>query len=398
MKKFTRVFFLVLDACGIGELPDAASYGDNGSATIQHTAAAVGGLHLPNLQSLGLGNIAAIDGIPPESDHSAAVGKMAEISPGKDSTTGHWEHMGVLLERPFPVYPDGFPDDIIAEFTRRTGYGVLGNEPASGTEIIDRLGKQHSDTKKLIVYTSADSVFQIAAHEEIVPIDELYYICQSARDMLVGEHGVGRVIARPFIGSPGNYTRTPRRKDFSIAPPSPFVNEKLVEAGIPVQSIGKIYDIMAGCGITEKVPASGNSECMDRTIEAASSFQSGLVMINLVDFDMLWGHRNDFKSFAAGLEAFDEKLPELLERLTVRDVLIITADHGCDPTTPSTDHSREYVPLLVYSPGLVKGIHLGTRRSFADTGKTIADIFGIAGDFPGESFLGEITDAAQPLH
>lgn len=397
MKEFTRVFFLVLDACGVGELPDAAVYGDEGSATIQHTASAVGGLNLPELQKLGLGNIVPIIGVPPIENNLAAFGKLAETSPGKDSTTGHWEHMGVHLEHPFPVYPNGFPDDIITMFSQQTGYGILGNEAASGTEIIARLGEEHVESKKLIVYTSADSVFQIAAHEDIVPPDELYRICQAARDILTGEHGVGRVIARPFMGKPGNFTRTPRRKDFSIAPPSPFVNEKLVENNIPVQSIGKIYDIMAGRGITEKVSASGNEACMEKTIEAAESFQSGLVMINLVDFDMLWGHRNDYTSFAKGLETFDKKLPELLHRLTVRDVLIITADHGCDPTTPSTDHSREYVPLLAYSPGMVQGIDLGTRRTFADTGKTIAENFGVADDFPGKSFLGEITDAAQPL-
>lgn len=398
MKRFTRVFFLVLDACGIGELPDASKYGDQGSATIQNTAAAVGGLNLPRLQKLGLGTIAPITGVPPVAGHEAASGKMAEVSPGKDSTTGHWEHMGVILERPFPVYPNGFPSDIISEFEHRTGYGTLGNEPASGTEIIERMGNEHLETKKLIVYTSADSVFQIAAHEDIVPPDELYRVCQIARNILTGEHGVGRVIARPFTGPPGDFARTPRRKDFSIAPPFPFVNERLVENGIPVRSIGKIYDIMAGRGITEKIAATGNEQCMARAIETAQSFPNGLVMINLVDFDMLWGHRNDFVSFAAGLETFDAKLPELLNCLSVRDVLILTADHGCDPTTPSTDHSREYVPLLVYSPGLARGIDLGTRHTFADTGKTIAENFGVEHDFPGESFLGDLTDAAEPLH
>ncbi len=391
MKKFKRVFFLVLDACGVGELPDAAAYGDAGSATIPNTAQAVGGLHLPNLQELGLGNIASIAGVAPVDNSAAAFGKMTEISPGKDSTTGHWEHMGVMLPCPFPVYPDGFPEGVVDEFTRLTGYDVIGNKAASGTEIIARLGQQHLDTKALIVYTSADSVFQIAAHEGIIPPDELYRICAIARKMLTGEHGVGRVIARPFEGTPGQFSRTTRRKDFSIDPPAKFVNELLVENSIPVYSIGKIYDLMAGRGITEKIIASGNDQCMDTTIEMAQRIESGLVLINLVDFDMLWGHRNDFTSFASGLESFDKKLPELLTCLTVDDVLIITADHGCDPTTPSTDHSREYVPLIVYNPGMSKGIDLGTRKTFADTGKSVAEIFEIRHDFPGRSFMGEIT-------
>ncbi len=391
MEHILRVFFLVLDACGVGELPDAEAYDDSGSATIPNTALAVGGLHLPHLESLGLGKIAEIMGVSAGRAAIGAYGRMAEVSPGKDSTTGHWEHFGVLLDRPFPTYPAGFPSDLIAEFSRQTGYGVLGNVPASGTEIIASLGEEHLKSGKLIVYTSADSVFQIAAHEALVPPEELYRVCAVARRILTGEHGVGRVIARPFEGTPGAFVRTPRRRDFSIAPPGPFVNQKMIEAGHEVLAIGKIYDIMAGRGISRTVKASGNMETMDKTIEAVTDFTAGLVMVNLVDFDMLWGHRNDFRAFAQGLEEFDVRLGELLPLLRQDDLLMITADHGCDPTTPSTDHSREYVPLLAYRPGMAGDIDLGERSSFADTGKTIADIFGITNPFPGQSFLEKIT-------
>jgi phosphopentomutase len=316
---------------------------------------------------------------------------MNEAAAGKDSTSGHWEHFGVVLDAPFPVYPHGFPDEIIDEFRRLSGYDILGNEPASGTEIIARLGAEHVETGKLIVYTSADSVFQIAAHEAIVPPDELYRVCGIARRILTGKHGVGRVIARPFKGTLGNFVRTTRRKDFSIDPPGVFVSEKMVEAGIEVTAIGKIYDIMAHRGISRTVAAAGNMPAMDETIVAAKSFEKGLVMVNLVDFDMLWGHRNDYQSFARGLEEFDARLEEFLPLLTENDLLIITADHGCDPTTPSTDHSREYVPLLAYYPGMPRNINLGTRSTFADTGRTIAEIFSIGHPFPGTSFLSEIS-------
>lgn len=390
MENILRVFFLVLDACGVGELPDAAAYGDAGSATIPNTARAVGGLRLPHLERLGLGKIAAIDGVSARAAAVGGFGRMAEVAPGKDSTTGHWEHFGVILDRPFPTYPHGFPPDLIAEFTRQSGYGVLGNIPASGTEIIARLGEEHLKTRKLIVYTSADSVFQIAAHESVVPVEELYRVCAVARRMLTGRHGVGRVIARPFEGVPKAFVRTPRRRDFSIDPPGPFVGQKMIEAGQEVLAIGKIYDIMAGRGISRTVKASGNMETMDRTIEAAGDFSAGLIMVNLVDFDMLWGHRNDVRAFARGLEDFDVRLGELLPLLREDDLLIITADHGCDPTTPSTDHSREYVPLLAYRPGMAGAVDLGRRSTFADTGKTIAEIFGITHPFPGQSFLREI--------
>lgn len=394
MKNFIRVFFLVLDACGVGELPDAGDYGDQGSATLPHTAEASGGLCLPNLEKLGLGKITDISGVESRIDARAAYGKMAEVSAGKDSTSGHWEHFGVILKNPFPVYPDGFPAEVIDEFTRRTGYEIIGNGPASGTEIIARLGEKHLETKKLIVYTSADSVFQIAAHESIVPPEELYRICRIAREILTGEHGVGRVIARPFEGRPGSFIRTKRRRDFSIAPPTPFVNEKLIETGVEVLAIGKIYDIMAGRGINRTIKAAGNMDIMDKLISATGSFQAGLAMANLGDFDMLWGHRNDYRSFARGLEEFDRRLGELLPELGNDDLLIITADHGCDPTTPSTDHSREYVPLLAYYPGMPINTNLGTRPTFADTGKTIAENFGLDYPFPGKSFLSQIQHGA----
>jgi len=395
MKRFMRVFFIVLDACGVGELPDADEYGDAGSATIPNTARAVGGLRLPHLEKMGLGKIVPVEGLSADIVSIAAYGKMAERSAGKDSTSGHWEHFGVSLDRPFPVYPEGFPEDIIDEFSRRSGYGVIGNEPASGTEIIARLGEHHVESGKLIVYTSADSVFQIAAHEDIVPPEELYRICRIARELLTGRHGVGRVIARPFEGEPGSFTRTKRRRDFSIDPPWPFVTEKLVEIGVDVLAIGKINDIMAGRGISRTVKASGNTEGMDGIIDAARDFESGLVMLNLVDFDMLWGHRNDYRSFARGLEEFDSRLGGLLPLLAEGDLLIVTADHGCDPTTPSTDHSREYVPLVAHYPGMPANIDLGVRTTFADTGKTIAEIFEIDHPFPGRSFLSEIHDGTQ---
>jgi phosphopentomutase len=387
---FSRVLFIVLDACGVGALPDADRYGDAGSSTIPHTADSVGGLALPNLGRLGLSKIVPVKGVKPPKPSDGAFGKMAEKSAGKDSTTGHWEHFGVILEKPFPLYPDGFPEDVIGSFTQKTGYGVLGNKPASGTEIIKELGADHLQSGKLIVYTSADSVFQIAAHEETVSIDELYRICQIAREILTGDHAVGRVIARPFIGKPGNFTRTKRRRDFSLKPPSPTVNQALVANGVNVLSIGKIYDLFDGEGITKSIKAAGNEACMDETRKALDSFTAGLLMVNFVDFDMLWGHRNDVKSFAQGLERFDRGLAGILDNLQKSDLLIITADHGCDPTTPSTDHSREYVPLLVYYPGMPRNIDLGTRSTFADTGKTIADVFRIGGDFPGKSFLPEI--------
>jgi phosphopentomutase len=385
-----RVILIILDACGIGELPDAHLYGDEGSNTIVNTAKAVRGLKLPNLEKLGLGNIDPIPGVNPNTKALGNYGKMAELSAGKDSTSGHWEIMGLVLEKPFPLYPRGFPPEIIETFEKAIDSKILGNKPASGTEIIKELGEEHIRTGRPIVYTSADSVFQIAAHEEIIPVDELYEMCMKARKILTGGYGVARVIARPFVGKPGFFKRTERRKDFSLSPPQETVLDILKKNGIPVIGMGKIEDLFAGRGLTESIHTKNNSDGMEKLVEAMKKFERGLLFINLVDFDMLWGHRNDAQAFASGLEDFDRRLSEVLDLLTSDDLLIITADHGCDPTTPSTDHSREYVPLLVYGKSIKKGVNLGTRKSFSDVGKTIAEFFEVSGTKNGESFLKEI--------
>jgi len=385
-----RVILIILDACGIGALPDAHLYNDQGSNTIANTAGAVGGLKLPNLEGLGLGNIDAISGVNPNPQATANFGKMAELSAGKDSTSGHWEIMGLITQRPFPVYPNGFPPEVIQAFEKATGKKTLGNKPASGTEIIKELGEEHVRTGKPIVYTSADSVFQIAAHEDVIPVNELYQMCTTARNLLVGEHAVVRVIARPFVGAPGSFKRTERRKDFSLPPPSDTVLDILKKNGLPVVGLGKIEDLFAGKGLTHSIHTRNNSDGVDKLIEVVGEFKQGIIFINLVDFDMLWGHRNNPQAFAAGLEEFDRRLPEVTDRLQKDDVLIITADHGCDPTTPSTDHSREYVPLLVYGQSIARSKNLGVRKSFADVGATIADIFGVNGTGQGKSFFEEI--------
>ena len=385
-----RVIIIILDSCGIGELPDAELYGDIGSNTLVNTAKSVGGLKLPHLQRLGLGNIVSIPGVEVNESAKADFGKMNEISPGKDSTTGHWEMMGLILPQPFPVYPQGFPVDVMEQFEKNIGRKCLGNKPASGTEIIKELGEEHVQTGKPIVYTSADSVFQIAAHEEILPVEELYRICKIARGIMVGEHGVARVIARPFLGKPGSFKRTERRRDFSLPPPSETVLDILKANHIPVIGIGKIEDLFVNRGLSASIHTGNNSDGMDKLVEALKGYKQGLIFINLVDFDMLWGHRNDAAGFAAGLEDFDRRLPDVLDLLTAGDILIITADHGCDPTTPSTDHSREYVPLLVYGKSIKRNINLGTRESFSDVGATITEIFGVKGTGRGKSFLGEI--------
>jgi phosphopentomutase len=385
-----RVILIILDACGIGELPDAELYQDEGSNTIVNTAKAVGGLKLPNVEKLGLGNIDTIPGVNRNASALANFGKMAELSVGKDSTSGHWEIMGLILKEPFPVYPYGFPPEIIGKFERAIGKKILGNKPASGTEIIKELGEGHIRSGKPIVYTSADSVFQIAAHEEIIPVDELYKMCTIARNILVGKHTVTRVIARPFVGKPGSFKRTERRKDFSLAPPSETVLDILKRNGIPVLGMGKIEDLFAGKGLTQSIHTKNNSDGMDKLVEATRLFKTGLIFINLVDFDMLWGHRNNPPGFAAGLEEFDRRLPEMTELLEKEDILIITADHGCDPTTPSTDHSREYVPLLVYGRSIASNINLGIRESFSDVGATIAEIFNVEGTGCGKSFFKQI--------
>ncbi|MCP4581624.1 MAG: phosphopentomutase [candidate division Zixibacteria bacterium] len=389
MRKYKRICLLILDACGVGELPDAAAYGDVGSNTIANCSISTGGLKMPNMAELGLGNIISIKGVLSEAKPSAYYGKMAEKSSGKDSTIGHWELAGLINHEPFPVYPDGFPDGIIDKYKQLTGRGVLGNKPASGTEIIAELGEQHLLSGDLIVYTSADSVFQVAAHTDIVSLDELYRYCQIARDMLIGKHAVSRVIARPFEGRPGEFKRTADRKDFSLTPPGDTVLDKLKSSGYEVVTIGKVDYLFAGKGISRAIHTRSNAGGIDSLIEVLDEDFTGLIFINLVDFDMLWGHRNNVEEFAKGLEYFDRRLPEIIASLKDDDLLIITADHGCDPTTPSTDHSREYVPILVYSKSFINpGKNLGVRNSFADVASTIAELFEVDSFDSGDSFAG----------
>lgn len=383
------VALVVLDSVGIGGAPDAAEFGDEGSATLQHVAAAAGGIELPNLGALGLGRVAEIPGVPPAADPAGAFGSMVERSAGKDTTTGHWELAGVILERPFPTYPDGFPPEVMGPFEEAIGSATLGNVPASGTEIIQRLGAEHLRTGFPIVYTSADSVFQIAAHVDIVPLESLYQMCRVAREILRGEHEVGRVIARPFEGAVGAFTRTPDRHDFSVLPPQPTVLDAVAGAGLEVRGVGKISDIFAARGVTSSRPTRSNDEGVTGVVEELEAIGRGLVFANLVDFDSSFGHRNDPAGYAAALEAFDRRLPEIVDALGPDDVLIVTADHGNDPTTPSTDHSRERVPLLVTGETVGPG-SLGERSSFADCAATIAELLDVAPPPAGESFASEI--------
>jgi len=387
---------IILDGVGVGALPDAAEYGDVGHDTLGHTAAAVGGLALPVLGSLGLGNLHAVTGVPPAAAPRGCWGRMAEVSKGKDSTTGHWELMGVVTARPYPTYPDGFPADVLAAFTAATGYGVLGNKPASGTEIIKELGDEHVATGKLIVYTSADSVFQIAAHESVVPLAELYRVCEVARRLLVPPHEVSRVIARPFLGAAGDYRRTPNRHDYSVVPPDALLLPRLAADGVAVSAIGKISDLYAHKGVTAKVVSKSNAEGMAAlsALYADAGAGPSLVLLNLVDFDMLWGHRNDPVGMARDLEAFDRWLGGFLPRLRDGDLLLLTADHGNDPTTASSDHSREYVPLLATLGGSRGGADLGSRPTFGDLGATLAEYFGLPAPGLGNSFLAAIRAAA----
>ena len=385
---FRRVTWIVLDSVGIGEMPDAAAYGDAGSDTLGNIARRRT-LHLPNLASLGLGNIKPLEHIAPADSPDASYGRCALASPGKDTTTGHWEMAGIHLEKPFPVYPRGFPAEILAEFERQIGRGTLGNIAASGTEIIKQLGEEHMRTGKPIVYTSADSVFQVAAHEEVIPLWELYKICETARAILRGPHEVGRVIARPFAGEPGEFTRTANRKDFAVPPPKGMLLDQLEERDVPVFSIGKIFDIFLGRGIRDYEKTKDNADGMAKTLCAVSEVARGLIFVNLVDFDQLYGHRNDIEGYARALEEVDAWLPSIEARLSPDDLLILTADHGCDPTTPSTDHSREYVPLLAYAPRHAPGVNLGLRSTLSDIGQTVAENFG-ARISHGESFLGAI--------
>lgn len=385
-----RVILIVLDSAGCGELPDAAGYGDQGSNTLGNMARALGGLELPNLGQLGLGNIIDILGVPPTRTPKAAFGKMAEVSPGKDTTTGHWEMAGIILQQPFPTYPQGFPGDIISAFEKLIGHASIGNVVASGTEIIQRLGEEHLRTASPIVYTSADSVFQIAAHEEVIPLDGLYSMCAAARQLLTGEHAVGRVIARPFLGEAGNFYRTANRRDYSLLPPEGMLLDLIVRSGQEVAAVGKISDVYAGRGVSRVLPSHSNGEGVGQTLQAMESTGSGLIFTNLVDFDMLYGHRNDIAGYARALREFDSSLPLLLDQMKAEDILVITADHGNDPTTPSTDHSREYVPLLVCGQPVRPGVSLGIRRSFADLGATVAEYLGVGPLTAGSSMLAEI--------
>jgi phosphopentomutase len=396
MSRGPRAIVLVLDSVGAGELPDAETYGDAGSNTLANTARAVGGLEMPNLGAMGLGNITPIEGVPPTDAPTASWGRNSEASAGKDTTTGHWEMMGLQLSHAFPTYPDGFPAEVMDEFDRRVGRGWLGNYAASGTEIIQDLGDEHISSGKPIVYTSADSVFQIAAHEDVIPIDDLYEICTAAREMLTGEHGVGRVIARPFVGpdDSGTYVRTHRRRDFAVKPFEPTVLDRLAERDVTSYGVGKIGEIFGWQGICESPHVTDKMDGFDKLVERVSSDTPGFVFANLVDFDMIWGHRNDVRGYAGGLEAVDRRMPELLSGMREGDLLIITADHGCDPTTDSTDHSREYTPLIAKLKGIDAGGDLGVRTSFSDIGETVLDFYGMAGECGrGTSFLAEVRSA-----
>ena len=386
MADVRRVILIVLDSVGCGDAPDAAAYGDEGSNTLANTARAVGGLKLPAMGRLGLGNITPIEGVPPVSAPSGAYGRLTEVSAGKDTTAGHWELAGVPVYRPFPTYPHGFPAALIAEFERRIGRETLGNYPTSGTVIIQELGEEHMRTGQPIVYTSADSVFQIAAHEEVIPLEELYHMCQIARELLTGDHAVGRVIARPFVGEPGNFTRTENRRDFSLTPDQDTILDTLKAAGKEVTGVGKIEDIFAHRGLTRSQHTGNNMDDLEAILQFIASDADGLIFANLVDFDMLYGHRNNPRGYADALEQFDARLPDIQAALRDVDVLMLTADHGNDPTTLSTDHSRERVPILVSGPPVRAGVNLGTRDSFADIAATIADLLSVAWDGAGQSF------------
>ncbi|MEX1139621.1 MAG: phosphopentomutase [Bacteroidota bacterium] len=384
-----KVIFVVLDGVGIGELPDASLYGDQGTNTIGNIARALGGLHLPHLERLGLGRIAPVKGLDPRNPVEGCFGKMMERSKGKDSTTGHWEIAGIITEQAFPLYPNGFPAEVIQRFLDATGCkGILGNCPASGTAIINELGTEHVRTGYPIVYTSGDSVFQIAAHEEVISLEQLYRICDTTRQrVMVSEHAVGRVIARPFFGQSGDFRRTQNRRDFSLKPPSDTVVDLLERDGIETVGIGKVTDLFAGRGFTRTIHTKTNAAGVEAIVKEGKAVSSGFIMANLVDFDMLYGHRQDPEGFGRALEEFDRSLPEILGALNGQDLLILTADHGNDPTDASTDHSREYVPLLVTSPAGGKGVDLGTRQTFADAGKTVADFFEVPNTLSGTSFL-----------
>jgi phosphopentomutase len=374
---FERVIWIVLDSVGAGAMPDAVSYGDDPTSDTLGNIDRLRGLKLPNLGKLGLGNLKKLHSVPPAAEPAGSFGRSALASPGKDTTTGHWEMVGIHLNRPFPLFPNGFPREILDPFENAVGRTSIGNKAASGTEIIKELGEEHMRTGSPIVYTSADSVFQIAAHEEVIPLWELYKICETAREILRGPYEVGRVIARPFLGSPGAFIRTPNRHDYAVPPPKGMLLDRLSDHGVDVYSVGKILDVFLGRGIGDNVKSKSNAEGMQQTANALDELKRGLIFTNLVDFDQQYGHRNDVEGYAGALEEFDRWLPGFQEQLTHGDLLLITADHGCDPTTASTDHSREYVPVLTYGPKARAGVDLGLRSSLSDLGQTVAENFGV---------------------
>lgn len=389
-----RVFLIVLDSVGIGEMPDAKTYGDEGSNTLK-ACYKNKNFKMPNMAKMGLFNIEGIDYSENEINPTASFARMKEVSKGKDTTTGHWEMVGINSENPFPTYPNGFPKEVIDEFERLTGVKTLCNKPYSGTEVIKDYGKESVETGKLIIYTSADSVFQIAAHESVVPIEKLYEYCKIARKILKGNHAVGRVIARPFVGEYPNYTRTSNRHDFSLVPTKKTILDVIKENGMDVIGVGKINDIFAGVGITEVIKTQGNADGIEKTLNVMDKDFNGLCFVNLVDFDMLYGHRNDVDGYATALSYFDEKLKLITQKMRKDDVLIITADHGCDPTTSSTDHSREYTPMIVFGENIKYGVNLGTRCGFYDIGATILEYLGLENNIDGKSFLKEILKSGK---
>jgi phosphopentomutase len=385
-----RVILIVLDSVGVGELPDASDYGDVGSDTLGNISKAVGGLRLPNMEKIGLGNIVGIKNIVKEENPIGAFGKCAEVSKGKDTVTGHWEIAGIVLKKPLNTYPNGFSKDIIKEFEERIGRKIIGNKVASGTEIIKELGEEHIRTGSPIVYTSADSVFQIAAHEEVINLEELYSMCSIAREMLVGDRIVGRVIARPFIGRDGNFTRTSNRHDFALDPFEKTALDYIKENNLNVMAVGKIEDIYNKKGVTQAVHIKNNMDGVNKTLEYMKENKPGFIFANLVDFDMLYGHRNDPEGYAKALVDFDNRMPEIMSLMKDDDILIITADHGCDPTTASTDHSREYIPVLVYGKPVKNGVDIGIRNCYCDIGKTVLDLLDVKNSLYGESFAKEV--------
>jgi phosphopentomutase len=386
---FKRIIWIVLDSVGVGEMPDAAAYGDAGSDTVGNIAR-LRGLNVPNLCKLGLGNLKPIPQLPKADEPEGSYGRCTLASPGKDTTTGHWEMVGIHLAKPFPLFPHGFPPEVMDEFERRTGRSAIGNKAASGTEIIKELGEEHVRTGSPIVYTSADSVFQIAAHEEVIPLSELYRMCEIAREILRGPFEVGRVIARPFEGEVGHFTRTTNRHDYAVPPPKGMMLDKLDDKKIEVYSVGKIFDVFLGRGIGDHVLTKSNADGMVKTLEAMQHVENGLIFVNLVDFDQQYGHRNDVEGYGNAIEEFDRWLPQFRAAMRPDDLAILTADHGCDPTTPSTDHSREYTPLLVFGQHVKPGVDLGLRATLSDIGQTVADNYGTAITV-GQSFLADIS-------